>query len=56
MTEMLTGIDLVATQIRIAAGEPLGYSQADIALRGHAIEFRINAEDARARLPARRPG
>jgi acetyl-CoA carboxylase, biotin carboxylase subunit len=45
VTEMLTGIDLVATQIRIAAGEPLGFSQADIAFRGHAIEFRINAED-----------
>ena len=45
VTEMLTGIDLVATQIRIAAGEPLGFSQADIVTRGHAIEFRINAED-----------
>jgi acetyl-CoA carboxylase biotin carboxylase subunit len=45
VTEMLTGIDLVATQIRIAAGEPLGFSQADVAFRGHAIEFRINAED-----------
>ncbi len=45
VTEMLTGIDMVATQIRIAAGEPLGFSQADVALRGHAIEFRINAED-----------
>ncbi|MGI8533508.1 MAG: hypothetical protein ACR2LP_01325, partial [Candidatus Limnocylindrales bacterium] len=45
VTEMLSGIDLVAEQIRIAAGEPLGYSQADIQLRGHAIEFRINAED-----------
>ena len=45
VTEMLTGIDLVATQMRIAAGEPLGITQADIALRGHAIEFRINAED-----------
>jgi acetyl-CoA carboxylase biotin carboxylase subunit len=45
VTEMLTGIDLVATQIRIASGEPLGFSQADVALRGHAIEFRINAED-----------
>ena len=42
---MLTGVDLVATQIRIAAGEPLGFSQADIVTRGHAIEFRINAED-----------
>ena len=45
MTEALTGIDLVATQIRIAAGEPLGFSQADVEFRGHAIEFRINAED-----------
>ncbi len=45
VTEMLTGIDLVAMQIRIAAGEPLGYSQADVQPRGHAIEFRINAED-----------
>jgi acetyl-CoA carboxylase biotin carboxylase subunit len=46
VTEMLSGIDLVAEQIRIASGEPLGYSQADVQLRGHAIEFRINAEDA----------
>jgi acetyl-CoA carboxylase biotin carboxylase subunit len=45
VTEMLTGIDLIATQIRIAAGEPLGFSQSDVTLRGHAIEFRINAED-----------
>ena len=45
VTEMLTGIDLVATQMRIAAGEPLGFSQADVTMRGHAIEFRINAED-----------
>ena len=42
---MLSGVDIVAEQIRIAAGEPLGYTQADIELRGHAIEFRINAED-----------
>ena len=45
VTEMLTGVDLVAIQMRIAAGEPLGLSQADIGFRGHAIEFRINAED-----------
>jgi acetyl-CoA carboxylase, biotin carboxylase subunit len=45
VTEMLTGIDMVVTQMRIAAGEPLGLSQADIHFDGHAIEFRINAED-----------
>ena len=45
VTEMLTGIDMVATQMRIASGEPLGFSQADVAFRGHAIELRINAED-----------
>jgi acetyl-CoA carboxylase biotin carboxylase subunit len=45
VTEMLTGIDMVATQIRIAAGEPLGFAQSDVQFRGHAIEFRINAED-----------
>jgi acetyl-CoA carboxylase biotin carboxylase subunit len=45
VTEMLSGLDLVAEQIRIAAGEPLGYSQADVTSHGHAIEFRINAED-----------
>jgi acetyl-CoA carboxylase biotin carboxylase subunit len=45
VTEMLTGIDMVAAQMRIAAGEPLGFSQADVSLRGHAIELRINAED-----------
>ncbi len=46
VTEMLTGIDMVATQLRIASGEPLGFDQADVALRGHAIELRINDEDA----------
>ena len=45
VTEMLTGLDLVATQIRIAAGEPLGFTQEDVRQEGHAIEFRINAED-----------
>jgi acetyl-CoA carboxylase biotin carboxylase subunit len=45
VSEMRFGIDLVAEQIRIAAGEPLGYTQDDLVGRGHAIEFRINAED-----------
>jgi acetyl-CoA carboxylase biotin carboxylase subunit len=45
VTEMVCGIDLVKEQIRIAAGEPLGYGQADIAFAGHAIECRITAED-----------
>ena len=45
VTEVLTGIDLVQLQIRIAAGEPLGIRQEDVQLRGHAIELRINAED-----------
>jgi len=53
ITELCTGIDMVALQIKIAAGEPLGMTQADVVSRGHAIEFRILAED-----PARdfRPG
>jgi acetyl-CoA carboxylase, biotin carboxylase subunit len=46
VTEMVYSVDLVKEQIRIAAGEPLGYAQHDLALRGHAIECRINAEDA----------
>ncbi|MFK9082128.1 acetyl-CoA carboxylase biotin carboxylase subunit [Pseudomonas neuropathica] len=45
VTEMITGLDLVAEQIRIAAGLPLSFSQADVKLVGHAIECRINAED-----------
>jgi acetyl-CoA/propionyl-CoA carboxylase, biotin carboxylase, biotin carboxyl carrier protein len=46
VTEMVTGIDIVREQVKIAAGEPLAYAQEDVALRGHAIECRINAEDA----------
>jgi acetyl-CoA/propionyl-CoA carboxylase biotin carboxyl carrier protein len=46
VTEMTTGIDIVKEGIRAAAGEPLSYRQEDVVLRGHAIECRINAEDA----------
>jgi acetyl-CoA carboxylase biotin carboxylase subunit len=52
VTEMLTGVDLVALQLAVAAGEPLPFTQEDISLQGHAIEARINAEDpAKAFLP-----
>jgi acetyl-CoA carboxylase biotin carboxylase subunit len=46
VSEMISGVDIVKEQLRIAAGLPLGYAQADIALKGHAIECRINAESA----------
>jgi acetyl-CoA/propionyl-CoA carboxylase biotin carboxyl carrier protein len=46
VTEMVTGIDIVKEGIRVAAGEPLSIAQKDVTLRGHAIECRINAEDA----------
>jgi acetyl/propionyl-CoA carboxylase alpha subunit len=53
VTELVTGRDLVADQIRIAAGEPLGVTQDDVAFDGHAIEVRVYAEDAeRGFLPA----
>jgi acetyl-CoA carboxylase biotin carboxylase subunit len=47
VTEMVYNIDLVKEQIRVAAGEPLGYTQAELKASGHAIECRINAEDPR---------
>ncbi|HEY1776971.1 MAG TPA: acetyl-CoA carboxylase biotin carboxylase subunit [Solirubrobacteraceae bacterium] len=50
VTEMTTGIDIVKTGIRVAAGEPLPFTQEDVVLRGHAIECRINAEDAARRF------
>jgi acetyl-CoA/propionyl-CoA carboxylase biotin carboxyl carrier protein len=53
VTEMVTGLDLVREQILVALGEPLSVRQEDVELRGHAIECRINAEDAaRGFLPA----
>ncbi|MDE6580526.1 MAG: acetyl-CoA carboxylase biotin carboxylase subunit, partial [Ruminiclostridium sp.] len=45
VTEMVTGIDLIKEQIKIAAGEPLSFGQEDVHLDGHAIECRVNAED-----------
>jgi acetyl-CoA carboxylase, biotin carboxylase subunit len=52
VTEMITGIDLIAEQIRVAAGEPLSVKKDRIHLRGHAIEVRINAEDPDTFMPS----
>ncbi|TVO76596.1 acetyl-CoA carboxylase biotin carboxylase subunit [Sedimenticola selenatireducens] len=51
VTEMITGVDIVKEQLRIAAGEALAYKQSDIKIRGHAIECRINAEDPETFMP-----
>ena len=51
VTEMVTGIDLIKEQIRVAAGEPISFTQDDIVSRGHAIECRINAEDPDTHRP-----
>ena len=45
ITEQVTGVDIVAAQLRVAAGEPLGLAQEDVRVRGHAVECRVNAED-----------
>ena len=52
VTEMITGIDIVKEQLRIAAGNKLSFTQADIKIKGHAIECRINAEDPRTFIPS----
>ena len=52
ISEMVTGVDLVREQIRVAAGEKLGYTQKDIKITGHAIECRINAEDPETFIPS----
>ena len=51
VTEMITGIDIIKEQIRVAAGMPLSVTQDDIQLKGYAIECRINAEDAKTFMP-----
>jgi acetyl-CoA carboxylase biotin carboxylase subunit len=52
VSEMISGVDIVREQLRIAAGAPLGYAQADVTLRGHAIECRINAENPKDFRPS----
>lgn len=52
ITEMITGIDLVREQIRVAAGVPLNYKQSDIRFNGHAIECRVNAENPKTFIPS----
>jgi acetyl-CoA carboxylase biotin carboxylase subunit len=52
VTEMITGLDLVREQIRVAEGHPLTLRQEDVQFRGHAIECRINAEDPRTFAPS----
>lgn len=52
ITEMVTGVDLIKEQIKVAAGQPLSFSQADIKIKGHAIECRINAENAETFMPS----
>ena len=51
VTELITGIDLIQAQIRIAAGQPLPFSQEEVIFRGHAVECRINAEDPDRFIP-----
>lgn len=52
VSEMITGVDLIKEQLRIAAGQPLSIDQSQIQIRGHAIECRINAEDPQTFIPS----
>ena len=52
VTEMVSGVDLVRAQLRVASGEPLGFTQDDVCMRGHAIECRVNAEHPRSFVPS----
>ena len=51
VTEMITGIDIVKEQLRIAAGQPLSFTQSEVKFLGHAFECRINAEDPKSSCP-----
>ena len=55
MTEMISGVDIVREQLLIAGGAPLSIKQEDVALKGHSIECRINAEDPRTFMPSPGP-
>ncbi|MET1254917.1 acetyl-CoA carboxylase biotin carboxylase subunit [Aliikangiella maris] len=52
VSEMITGVDIIKEQLRVAEGQPLSFKQEDIHLRGHSIECRINAEDPRTFIPS----
>ncbi|MBH9702806.1 acetyl-CoA carboxylase biotin carboxylase subunit, partial [Burkholderia cepacia] len=52
VTEMITGVDLIKEQLRIAAGQPLSIKQEEVVVKGHAVECRINAEDPNTFLPS----
>ncbi len=52
VTEMITGIDLIKEQLRVASGAPLSFKQSDVQIKGHAIECRINAEDPNGFIPS----
>ena len=52
VTELITGVDLVVEQIKVAAGQPLSFKQADLAIKGHAIEARLYAEDPKTFMPS----
>ncbi|MCQ8205367.1 acetyl-CoA carboxylase biotin carboxylase subunit, partial [Vibrio parahaemolyticus] len=52
VTEMITGVDLIIEQFRIASGLPLSVKQEDIVVHGHAVECRINAEDPKTFIPS----
>src|ERR1043165_8106468 len=52
VSEMITGIDLVREQIRVASGAPLGFAQSDVTFNGHAIECRVNAENPETFAPS----